>query len=122
MLNNISIMGRMVKDPELRKTTSGKSICSFIIANERSKSSVSGEKEVDYLEVVAWNQSAEFVEKFFKKGSPILVTGRVQTRTYEDSDGAKRKVWNIVANSVEYVPLAKRSEGEDLPNDNELPF
>lgn len=122
MLNNISIMGRMVKDPELRKTTSGKSICSFVIANERSKSSISGEKEVDFLEVVAWNQSAEFVEKFFKKGSPIVITGRVQTRTYEDSDGAKRKVWNIVANSVEYVPAAKRTEVDDAPKDNELPF
>ncbi len=123
MLNNISIIGRLTKDPEVRKTTTGRSVCTFTIANERPKNS-QGEKEVDFLEVVAWNSSADFVGNYFKKGSPILVTGRVQTKTWKDKEGNNRQSWNIVTNTVEFVPTSKKQDEatEYIPTEGELPF
>lgn len=108
MLNNIVVMGRLARDPDLRMTTNGKMVCLFTIANERPKG---GEiKEVDYLDVEAWNATAEFVDKWFKKGTPIVVIGRVQTRTYKDKEDRDRKVWFIVASGVDFVNSRK---GED---------
>jgi len=123
MLNNISIIGRLTKDPDVRKTPSGRSVCAFTIANERPKNG-QGEKEVDFLEVVAWNSSADFVGNYFKKGSPILVTGRLQTRAWKDKEGNNRQAWNIVANTVEFVPTSKRQDEatEYIPTEGELPF
>ena len=111
MLNRIIIMGRLVRDPELRTTQSGVSVTSFTLAVDRDfKSRDSGEKSTDFIDVVAWRQTAEFVCKYFQKGSMIAVTGSIQTRNYEDRQGNKRKAFEIVASDVSFTG-SKRESG-----------
>lgn len=101
MLNQISIMGRLARDPELRRTGSGKAVTSFTLACDRDfKNSQTGEKEVDFLDCVAWNSTAEIVEKHFRKGQMAVVTGRLQIRQYTDKSGQKRRQAEILASSV----------------------
>lgn len=101
MLNIISIQGRIVRDPELRRTGSGKPVTSFTLACDRDfKNSQTGEKEVDFLDCVAWNSTAELVEKYFRKGQMAVATGRLQIRQYTDKNGQKRRTAEILVNSV----------------------
>ena len=101
MLNQISVMGRIVRDPELRRTNSGKPVTSFTLACERDiKNSQTGEKEVDFLDCVAWNSTAEIVEKYFHKGQMAAATGRLQIRQYTDKNGQKRRQAEILVSSV----------------------
>lgn len=102
MLNTICLVGRIVHDPELKNTNSGNAVTSFAVAVERNRSGQDGEKIVDYIDVVAWRKTAEFVSKYFKKGSWIAVNGSLQTRSYEDRDGKKRKVFEVVADNVHF--------------------
>lgn len=102
MLNRAVLMGRICADPELKQTGTGISVCSFTIAVNRSFQSKSGERETDFIDIVCWRQSAEFVCKYFAKGSMIAVDGRIQTRSYEDSQGNKRKAFEIVADNVNF--------------------
>lgn len=121
MLNNISIMGRLVKDPELRKTTTGKSVCSFTIANDRPYGGAD-KKETDFIDIVAWNSTAEFIEKNFHKGKTIIVTGRLQTRTYKDREDRTVKTWDIVANTADFVPVVRSLDNDVIPSDDDVPF
>lgn len=101
MLNQISVMGRIVRDPELRRTNSGKPVTSFTLACDRDfKNSQTGEKEVDFLDCVAWNSTAEIVEKYFHKGQMAVASGRLQIRQYTDKNGQKRRQAEILASSV----------------------
>lgn len=101
MLNQISVMGRFARDPELRRTGSGKPVTSFTLACDRDfKNSQTGEKEVDFIDCVAWNSTAEIVEKYFQKGQMAVVTGRLQIRQYTDKNGQKRRQAEILASSV----------------------
>lgn len=100
MLNYIVVMGRMTKDPELRRTGSGTSVCSFTLAVDRDFKSQNGEKETDFIEVVAWKNTAEFVSKYFAKGRMAVVEGRLQMRDWTDQNGNKRRNAEIIANSV----------------------
>lgn len=101
MLNQISVQGRIVRDPELRRTGSGKPVTSFTLACDRDfKNSQTGEKEVDFLDCVAWNSTAELVEKYFRKGQMAVATGRLQIRQYTDKNGQKRRQAEILASSV----------------------
>lgn len=101
MLNQISVMGRIVRDPELRRTNSGKPVTSFTLACDRDfKNSQTGEKEVDFLDCVAWNSTAEIVEKYFRKGQMAVASGRLQIRQYTDKNGQKRRQAEILASSV----------------------
>ena len=101
MLNHIVIMGRLTRDPELRKTGSGIAVASFTVAVDRDYSGKDGgEKETDFIDCVAWNGTAEFVEKYFKKGSMIVVSGRLQLRNWTDKEGNKRKSAEVVADNV----------------------
>lgn len=101
MLNQISVMGRIVRDPELRRTNSGKPVTSFTLACDRDfKDSQTGEKEVDFLDCVAWNSTAEIVEKYFHKGQMAVAMGRLQIRQYTDKNGQKRRQAEILASSV----------------------
>lgn len=126
MLNSVNIIGRLVADPEVKKTQSGISVCSFTIANDRKLHD--GNKEVSFVEIETWNGTAEFVEKYFEKGKPICVSGRIKTRSYEDKNGNKRKAWAVVATSVDFVPgEAKKNNDQDeaeeyIPEDGEIPF
>lgn len=100
MLNHITIMGRMVKDPELRRTASGTAVTSFTLAVDRDFKTDNGEKETDFIECVAWRNTAEFVDKYFSKGRMAVVSGRLQIRSWKDKDGNNRKTAEVVADNV----------------------
>lgn len=102
MLNCAIIMGRLTSDPELRTTTSGISVTSFSVAVDRSYQKPGEERQTDFINVVAWRQTAEFVTRYFHKGSMIAVQGSIQTRNYEDKTGAKRTAVEIVADNVSF--------------------
>lgn len=110
MLNHVSIMGRLTKDPELRRTGSGVAVTSFTVAVDRDFVS-NGQKETDFLDCVAWRGTGEFVERNFFKGKMIIVDGRLQTRSWNDKDGNKRKTVEIVADNV-YFGDSKKDAGE----------
>lgn len=101
MLNTVSLQGRMVRDPELRRTNSGKAVTSFTLACDRDfKNQQTGEKEVDFIECVAWGGTAEMVEKYFHKGQMAVATGRLQLRDWTDKNGQKRRTAEILVNSI----------------------
>ena len=102
MLNRICLMGRVVHDPELKSTTTGANVTTFAVAVERSRAGQDGKRPVDYIDVVAWRNTADFVCKYFSKGSWIVVEGSLQTRTYEDKEGKKRKVYEVLADNVHF--------------------
>lgn len=136
MINNCTLMGRLVAAPELRVTTTGKSVCSFRIAVDRNYTQ-GGERQADFLSCVAWNGTAEFVEKNFSKGDMIAVIGSIQTRTYEDKNGQKRTVSEISVKEVSFcgsrtahtetqteTPLqsVELPDFEEIGTDEDLPF
>ncbi len=102
MINNVVLMGRLVADPELRTTNSNISVTSFTIAVERAFVKSGEERQADFIDIVAWRQTAEFVTKYFHKGSMIAVQGSIQTRMYEDKNGNKRKSVDIIADNVSF--------------------
>ena len=111
MLNHITIMGRLTRDPELRRTGSGVAVASFTVAVDRDFSGRDGgERETDFIDCVAWRQSGEFVSKYFTKGSMIVVSGRLQIRSWTDKEGNKRRTAEVVADNC-YFGESKRSEG-----------
>ena len=129
-MNNISLVGRLTADPELKQTQSGISVTSFSIAVDRS-----GSKDTtDFLPCVAWRQTAEFVCKYFRKGQRIGLIGKLTSRKYEDKNGNPRTAYEVVADHVEFVESKKASEGNTTNNtaaafdeyeeiaDDDLPF
>lgn len=112
MLNHIIIMGRLVRDPELRYTQSGIPVCTFRIANERDYISQSGERETDFVDITAWRGVGEFVSKYFTKGRMVALDGKLQTQDWTDRDGNRRVSTGIVADSV-YFADSKR---DNAPN------
>ena len=117
MLNKIIIMGRLTRDPELRRTGSGTAVTSFSLACDRDFKSQSGDKETDFIEVVAWKNTAEFVSKYFSKGRMAVVEGRLQIRDWTDKAGNKRTTAEVVADNV-YFADSKRSESDDNQKEN----
>lgn len=112
MLNHITIMGRLVRDPELRRTGSGVAVASFTVAVDRDFGPKDGgEKETDFIDCVAWRQTGEFVSKYFRKGSMIAVSGRLQIRNWNDKDGNKRRSAEIVADNCYFGGTKKDSDG-----------
>ena len=108
MLNHITIMGRLTRDPELRRTGSGIAVASFTVAVDRDFGGRDGgEKETDFIDCVAWRQTGEFVSKYFTKGRMIVVSGRLQIRSWTDKDGNKRRTAEVVADNV-YFGDSKR--------------
>ena len=147
--NKVILIGNMTADPELKQTAAGISVCSFSIAvNRRFAKPEQGQQNVDFINIVTWRQSAEFVSRYFKKGNPILVCGQLQTRTWTDNQGQKRYATEVVADEVSFVTSAAQgaqaptagapgytpeaygapsfSTGsanfEELPSDGDLPF
>lgn len=101
MLNHITIMGRLTRDPELRRTGTGVAVASFTVAVDRDfADKQSGDRETDFIDCVAWRSTGEFVERYFSKGSMIVVSGRLQIRGWTDKDGNKRRTAEIVADNV----------------------
>ena len=135
MLNRIVLMGRLTRDPELRHTGNGLAVASFSLAVDRDFKSQGGEKETDFVDIVAWRSTADFVSKFFTKGRMAVVEGRLQLRDWTDKDGGKRRSAEVVAEHV-YFGDSKRSESDtasappasgdfrEVPGDEEgeLPF
>ena len=110
MLNHITIMGRLTRDPELRRTNTGKTVTSFTLAVDRDYAEKGAERETDFIECVAWRGTAEFVDKYFGRGQMAVVSGRLQIRDWEDKDGNKRRSAEIVADNV-YFGESKRDAG-----------
>ena len=102
MINSVVIMGRLTYDPELRSTQSGVSVVRITIACDRSYQKSNEERKADFIDVTAWRQTAEFISRYFHKGSMIAVQGSIQTDNYTDRDGNKRKSFQIVANNVSF--------------------
>ena len=133
MLNKIILMGRLTRDPELRRTQSGTAVASFTLAVDRDFKSQDGERETDFIDIVAWRGTGEFVSKYFTKGRMAVVEGRLQVRDWTDKDGNKRRSTEVVADNV-YFGDSKRSESgtpaepsgelQELPDEEkgELPF
>lgn len=114
MLNRIIIMGRLVRDPELRTTQSGVSVTSFTLAVDRDfKNRDSGEKSTDFIDVVAWRQTAEFICKYFGKGRMAVAEGRLQIRDWKDRDGNNRRSAEVVADNVYFADSKRDSAGGD---------
>ena len=111
MLNHIVIMGRLTKDPELRRTDSGIAVTSFTVAVDRDRAPEGQDKETDFIDCVAWRGTAEFVEKYFSKGRMIVVSGRLQLRPWTDKEGNKRKATEIVADNV-YFGDSKKDDSQ----------
>lgn len=115
MLNVVAIMGRLVADPELRTTTQGNSVCSFRIACDRSYVQQGQERQADFIDIVAWRQQADFVSKYFQKGSMIAIDGSLQTRNYQDKNGNSRTAVEVVANNISFAS-AKRQDSQSVPS------
>ncbi|MDD2956713.1 MAG: single-stranded DNA-binding protein [Oscillospiraceae bacterium] len=128
-MNKIILIGRLTADPEQKQTPSGVSVTTFTVAVNRPYSK-ERESQADFISVVAWRQSAEFVCRYFQKGKPILVEGRLQSRDYTTKDGEKRRVWEVQAENVSFVEGAARDDarGNNAPRQAEdigfedLPF
>lgn len=137
MLNHITIMGRLTRDPELRHTGSNIPVASFTLAVDRDiANKQTGEKETDFIDCVAWRNTAEFVEKYFTKGRMAVVSGRLQMRKWTDKDGNKRTSYDVVADNIYFGDSKNSSTSESFGNspapasdfamldgdDNALPF
>lgn len=116
MLNHIVTMGRLTHDPELRHTQSGTPVCSFSIACERDYKDADGNKPVDFLDVTAWNRTAEFVSTYFTKGRMAVVDGRLQLRDWTDRDGNRRRSAEILANSIHFADSRPQQENRQAPD------
>ena len=123
MLNHIIIMGRLTRDPELRRTGSGLAVASFSVAVDRDyPNKDTGEKETDFINCVAWRQKGEFVSKYFSKGSMIVVSGRLQIRNWTDKDGNNRTTAEIVAEEVYFGETKKEKANTEINTYNNYPL
>ena len=123
MLNHVVLMGRLTRDPELRHTQSGTAVASFSLAVDRDFGSRDGDRQTDFIDIVAWRNTAEFVSKYFTKGRMAVVSGRLQIRDWTDKDGGKRRSAEVVADNV-YFGDSKRDRdgGEFVPASGGRPF
>ncbi len=121
MLNFAVLTGRLTADPELKTTQSGISVTSFSIAVTRKYRS-DEEQQTDFINIVAWRQTAEFITRYFSKGSMIAVRGSIQTRKYADKNGNNRTVFEVIADEVDFVEPKKNGSAENCEYDESLPY
>ena len=117
-MNKIFLIGRLTKDPELRYTPSGAAVCSFTLAVGRRFTSQSGEKEADFINIVVWNKTAESSAKYLSKGRQAAVEGRLQIRSYDDKDGQRRWVTEVIADNVEFLGNGQGQGGQNKQDDD----
>lgn len=141
MLNVVALMGRLVADPQLRQTTTGKNVASFRVAVDRGRKDANGQNLADFFDIVAWDKSAEFICRYFQKGSMIAIEGRLQSRNYQDKNGSNRTAIEVVASNVSFAgnkekpaqsqnvanravsaPVVANNEYEPIEDDGDLPF
>lgn len=116
MLNTVALMGRLTADPELKMTTNGIAVCSFTIAVNRTYAKSNEERVADFINIVTWRGTAEFVSKYFTKGQLMAVEGSIQTRNYEDKNGNKRTAFEVVANNVHFAESKNSSSQRNTTN------
>ena len=121
MLNVVAIMGRLARDPEMRQTTTGKNVASFRIACDRGRRDANGQSVADCIDIVAWRSQAEFVSKYFQKGSLIAIDGSIQTRQYQDKNGNNRTAFEIVANNINFAGPKNSNAGGGANYQNSAP-
>jgi len=121
MLNKVVLIGRLVKDPELRNTQSGKAVANFIIAVDRPYVTDSGEREADFIPIVAWNKTAENIVKYLGKGRLIAVAGRMQVRNYE-KDNVRHYVTEVIADDVRFLDRAPEESEASAPPQQQDPY
>ena len=121
MLNSVCLMGRLVADPELRHTPSQVAVCSFRIAVDRTYQAKGQEKQTDFINIVSWRQTAEFVSRYFRKGQLVAVQGSIQTNSYTDKDGNKRTAFDVVADNVFFAEPKRDSTSAGNRYDNQIP-
>lgn len=114
MLNRVIMMGRLTAEPECKNTQSGTTFCRFTIAVDRDFADKDGNRQTDFFGILAWKGTADFVSKYFHKGQLVAVQGRIQTGSYTDKDGNKRKSWDIVADQVYFAESKRDSGGRDV--------
>ncbi len=120
MLNHIVLMGRLTRDPELRRTASGIAVASFSLAVDRDFGKTeTGERETDFIDIVAWRNTAEFVSKYFSKGRAAVVSGRLQIRTWTDRDGNKRRSAEVVADNIYFADSRRDSDSANRSYNSE---
>ena len=130
MLNHITIMGRIVKDLELRRTNNGHAVCSFTLAVNRDFKEQDGNKAVDWINCIAWRQGAEYICKYGKKGRMVVLDGRLQSREYTDRNGEKKKAWEVTASNIYFADKDEKTDRisevadklEEVPEEDDLPF
>lgn len=132
MLNHLSVAGRLVADPELRRTQKGTAVCSFRIACDRDRKNADGEYDTDFIDVVAWSGLAENIARYFAKGRMAVIDGRLQIRPWTDRDGARRYATEILASRIYFGDSRPKDEngenddeppeGDDLNDDGDMPF
>lgn len=118
-MNRVILVGRLTADPELKQTPNGVSVCTFSIAINRPYSSKTGERQADFINIVAWRAQAEFVSKYFAKGNQIGIDGSIQTRQYTDRDGNKRTAFEVVAENISFIEsraASQQSRSYDAPS------
>ncbi|MBR2591560.1 MAG: single-stranded DNA-binding protein, partial [Oscillospiraceae bacterium] len=115
-LNKVTLIGRLVRDPEPKETQSGTHVVSFSVACDRMKTKTNPEPGADFISCVAWQQSADFLAQYGHKGDTIVVEGRISTRNYDDKDGKKVYVTEVTANNVQLAPKQNRSESDEYLN------
>ena len=118
MINTAILMGRLTADPELRHTPNNVPVTSFTLAVNRSYAKSGSERQTDFIDIVAWRSTAEFVSRYFSKGQLVAVEGSIQTRTYQDKDGNNRKAVEIVANNVHFAEPKRDSYNSNGQNNN----
>lgn len=115
-MNHIILIGRLTKDPELRYTPNGVAVSNFDLAVDRPTTNANGERETDFIRIVAWQKTAENCANYLKKGRLVAVEGRLQIRSYETQDGQKRRVAEVVANFVQFLERANQEDGQAQPS------
>ena len=118
-LNKVILAGRLTADVELKQTTTGVSVCSFTLAINR-KFSANGQQQTDFIQCQAWRQTAEFISKYFKKGSALCIVGSIQVRSWTDSNNQKRYSTEVVADEAMFVDGKNDSQGAEVPNYEEI--
>lgn len=116
MLNLVALMGRLAAEPELKHTQSGTAVCSFTLAVERSYVKQGEQRQADFIDIVAWRSTAEFVSRYFSKGQLVAVQGSIQTRMYEDKQGNKRKAVEVLADNVHFAEPKRKEDNPPAPS------
>ena len=120
-MNKVFLIGRLTRDPELRYTGSNTPVATFSIAINRNFTNSQGEREADFINIVVWRKQAENVKNYLQQGSQVAIDGRIQTRNYEDKEGQKRYVTEVVADNVEFLGSKNSANNSNTKKDNEEP-